>query len=691
MPSSKLDMTMEFPPADLAAWRTLAEKDLAGATLQELIAHTLEGLGVEPLYTREVAVAADARGFPGLPPFVRGGDAVERSGKGWQVCQEHDHPGLEAASTAMAADLARGATALWVRLGLADGVRVLTAADIDRLFEGVDLGHVPVHLEPGPDVVPVAAAFVSVAEGRGTPLEQLRGGFGCDPLGTLARHGTLASGLGGAFAELVDLVGWARAKAPGVRPVLVSSVPYHDAGAHAVQELAYVVATGVEYLRRLEAAGTAVDDAAPTMLFQAAVGGDFFMEVAKLRALRWLWSKAVAAAGGAEGARHMRLHARTSRRTKACRDPWVNMLRATAECFAAAVGGADSVACAPFDEAIGPSDAFARRVARNTQLVLREEAHLHRVMDPAGGSWYLESLTEQLARAAWEELRTIERAGGMARLLATGRVLPQVEASRQAREKDVAHRKAPLVGVSEYPNLHEAPVERAGGLGAGEAPLGRGLRNGDDDARRGALEALVASVGDPVERAPGALASAVIKAAATGLDLFTLSALLRLGKPSRHIEPLAPWRAAEAWEALRDASDAQAQEHGARPKVFLANLGPIPAHRARADYAHNLFAAAGIEPVTNDGFDGPQAAAKAFAESGAELAVICGSDATYPEAVPDLAARLKDAGASAVLLAGRPGEHEAAYREAGVDRFVHVGADVLHIMREMLREVGVRA
>jgi methylmalonyl-CoA mutase len=685
---SELNITDDFPPADKAAWRDKATADLKGIPLDKLVVRTPEGLDLEPLYTRDDAIAPDARGFPGLPPYVRGGEAVERVSRGWVVCQEHDHPGVEAAAAAIAQDLRRGVTALWLRLGLAQGTRVLTLGDMDRLLDGVDLSQLPVHLDGGPDALPAAAALVGLARQRGVALDALRGSFGYDPLGTLARDGTLASGLGGAFADLADLVAWARAHTPRVRPVLVSTLPYHHAGATAVQELAYGVATGVAYLRALEGEGVSVDDAAPQLLFQVGVGGDFFMEVAKLRALRWVWSKAVAVLGGGEAARNMRLHARTSRCTKSARDPWVNMLRGTAESFAAAVGGADSVACAPFDEALGPSDDFARRVARNTQLVLREEGHLHRVMDPAGGSFYVESLTERLARAAWDALRDLEGEGGMVQALSRGRVLSALDDVRRQREKDVATRRAPVVGVSEFPNLHETLPTREAALGT-EAPLGRGLRDGDDEARSHVLRRLSDLTSGRVERSRGAVTEALVEAAGTGLDLFTLSAVLRLGRPSRHIEPVGSWRASAPWEALRDAADRHAEQQGGRPKVFLANLGAIPEHRARADYAFNLFAAAGIEPVTNDGFDTPDEAAAAFEASGAEVAVICGPDARYPDAVPALAALLKDKGASAVVLAGKPGEHEARYTEAGVDRSIHIGADVLGVMRAILREIGV--
>lgn len=689
--SAELRIKDDFPPAGKDAWREKAEKDLKGAPLDELVVHTLEGFDIEPLYTREDAVAPDARGFPGLPPYVRGREAVERASRGWQVCQVYAHPSVQTCAEALERDLARGAAAAWIRLGLARGTRVLTIGDIDRLLVGVDLAKTPLFLDGGPDSLPVAAAVVALARQRGVSGDALRGGFGWDPLGTLASEGTLASGLDGAFRETADLVAWSREHTPNVRALLVSTLPHHHAGATAEQELAWAVGTGVEYLRRLVEAGLPLDEVAGQIAFQMGVGGDFFLQIAKLRAARWLWAKAVAALGGGDEAQAMVLHARTSPWTKSTRDPWVNMLRATAESFAAAVGGADAVATSPFDEAIGPSDDFARRVARNTQLVLREEGHLHRVLDPAGGSWYLESLTEQLARAAWEQLRSIEKDGGLARALVRGKLRDAAEETAKRREREIATRKAPFVGVSEYPSLGEAKVERRGEPRPDEEPIGRGLRDGNDAARRDKLQALADLTTGRRRGAAGELTAATVDAAAEGVDLFSLGAVIRWGRPSRHIEPLARWRGPERWERLREASDQHFRAHGRRPQVFLANLGAIPEHRARSDYAYNLFAAGGIEPVTNDGFASVDEVMAAFGKSRAELAVICGPDERYPEVVPALAAKLKDEGASAVVLAGRPGEREAEYREAGVDRFIHLGADVLAILEELHRELGVRS
>jgi methylmalonyl-CoA mutase len=428
-----------------------------------------------------------------------------------------------------------------------------------------------------------------------------------------------------------------------------------------------------------------VDAAARQIRFSYAVSGDFFTQVAKLRAARWLWAKVVITAGGEPNAAGMQLHCRTSRFTKTQRDPWVNMLRVTAECTAAVLGGAQSIATAPFDCAIGPADELAQRVARNTQIVLREESHLGAVADPAGGSWFVERLTNDLARAAWDQLRTIEAGGGVLAALGSGALVDAVGEVADTREKQIAERKTPIVGVSEFPNLHEGAVERDP-VSAEEIQrlLKASVDSLDLGAHRDRLRAIAGSVNE-AEREPGALTDACLAATTGGADMYSVATVLQHGQPDLHMEPILQWRAAEVWEQLRTRSDQQPT----RPVAFFANLGPIPSHTARSTWTQNLLAAVGIGAVTNDGFEDMEALATAWNASAASLAVICGSDEDYAALLEPAVAALKKAGCPVVLVAGRPGEREAALREAGVSDFVFVGADVLTVMTEVLDSVGV--
>jgi methylmalonyl-CoA mutase len=362
------------------------------------------------------------------------------------------------------------------------------------------------------------------------------------------------------------------------------------------------------------------------------------------------------------------------------------MLRVTAECTAAILGGAQSVATLPFDCAIGPADELAQRVARNTQVVLREESHLGEVADPAAGSWFVEQLTDDLARAAWDELRSIEAGGGVVAALGSGKLVDAVGEVADARKKQLAKRETPVVGVSEFPNLHEEAVDRDP-VSAEEIQLmlKASVDLLDLGAHRDRLLALVQTVNDP-KREPGALTDACLAATMGGADMYSVATVLQHGQPDFHVEPIPQWRETEFWEQLRDRSD----RHSTRPVAFFANLGSIPSHMPRSTWTQNLLAAVGIDAVTSDGFDDMDALTAAWKASSASLAVICGSDEDYETLLEPAVGALKTAGCPVLLVAGRPRERETALREAGVSDFVFVGADVLGVMSLVLDSIGVQ-
>lgn len=680
------DQPNAFPPTTKSEWIARVEADLKGASFDSLGSQTPGGIPLEPLYTADDLADAGSTGFPGVFPFLRGAAPLG----GWQIRQEYDDPRPAVCGEIIRRDLDRGVEALWIRLGPRYGCRVLTIGDLDTLLGSVDLGTTSVCLEARSDALAVAAGLVAVAERRKVGADHLRGSFGMDPIGLLAGSGRIEGGLTARLAELRDLGAWCSEHTPSVRAVGVSSEVYHDGGASTVQELAASIATGVEYLRQLTDAGLSVDAAARQILFTFAISNDFFVQIAKLRAARWLWAKIVVAAGGEPRAAAMQIHARTSRFTKTQRDPWVNMLRATGECTAAVLGGAQSVATLPFDEAIGPPAELARRVARNTQMVLREESHLGAVADPVGGSWFVEKLTLDLGRAAWESFQGIEATGGIVAALGSGRLIDSIEEVSAKTKARVAKRKAPIVGVSEFPNLDEEQLVREP---VADAEIKRLFKEALDSLdlgeHRGKLIA-ISRTAQLENRAVGELVDACISATLSGADMYSIATVLQHGQPDFHVEPVAQWRLAGAWERLRDRSDRHAVKTGARPCAFLANLGPVPAHKARSNWAQNLLAAAGVEAVSNDGVDDDvDGLGVAYAESSADMAVICGSDADYEQLLEPAVASLKSSGCPLVLVAGRPGDRESQLQESGVDDFVFVGADVLQVMRESLEALAV--
>ncbi|QDV36088.1 methylmalonyl-CoA mutase family protein [Tautonia plasticadhaerens] len=713
MIAKDLDIAADFPPVSYEQWRENAEAELKGAPFEKkLVGRTFEGIDIQPLYgAQHWRSAGDASGFPGLSPLTRGDRVLGNAAAGWDIRQEHLHPDPAEANRAILDDLEHGVSSIQLRLDAAacsgldaddrdavslagqDGVMAYSVGDLDRVLDGVRLDIAPVSIDCGGSFLPGAALLAALLEARGVEPSGVRCAFNADPIGALMRDGRLNVPLDEAMAELADLACWTADRYPEATSVEVGTGAYHHAGASSTQDLAFAVATGLEYLRAMTAAGLDVNAAARQIAFGVSLGTQFFRAIAKLRALRLMWSKVVLECGGdPDAGRTMRLRARTSRRVLTGVDPWVNLLRNTVCCFAGAVGGADSITTAPMDAALGLSDHFARHLARNTQIILQEESHLNRVIDPAGGSWFLETLTGQLAERSWEILRQVEERGGMIPAATGGWVGDQVEEVEAAREEAIATRKLVVTGVTEHPDVREERLVRERPDYARlRAEASTRLVSWRRDHKGGeAFRALAESAVD-ADRSPGSLTAAAIRAARGGATIGQMASALASasgGREPARVAPLAVHPYAAAFEELRAAADIQAQEVGRRPRVFLANLG-IPAEFiARSTYAANFFQAGGFEEVNNDGFPDPRAAAEAFARSGAAIAVICSTDARYQEQAEPLARELKASGARTVVLAGNPGANEARYRAAGVDRFIFIRCDVLGTLRDLLREEG---
>ncbi|MGC5345560.1 methylmalonyl-CoA mutase family protein [Streptomyces sp. DT171] len=457
LPDDGLSLAAEFPDPTHEQWQSLVEgvlrksgKDLSGAAAEEALSTALgDGLTTRPLYTSRDA--APAAGHPGFAPFVRGDRPGGNATDGWDVRQRHTMPDPVRLNEAVLADLENGVTSLWLTVGGAGGVPV---SGLARALDGVYLDLAPVALDAGGDFDAAARELLRLYEERGVAEESARGTLGVDPLGHAARTGAEPG-----TASLPHWAGLCDTRYPGLRALTVDAMPYHEAGGSAAEELGSALATGVAYLRELTGSGLSVAAACGQLEFRYAATADQFLTIAKLRAARLLWAR-VAEVCGEPGAGAQRQHAVTSPVMMTRRDPWVNMLRTTLACLGAGVGGAGSVTVLPFDHALGLPDAFARRIARNTSTILLEESHLARVIDPAGGSWYVERLTAELAEASWAFFQEIERAGGQAAALRSGMIGERLAATWAERGRRLARRGEPITGVSEFPNLAERPVER---------------------------------------------------------------------------------------------------------------------------------------------------------------------------------------------------------------------------------------
>lgn len=671
-----------FETVEFETWKQEAEKSLKGASFDKrLVSQTLDGIRVDPLYLQ----SSTPSGFPGVSDFTRGARALPRTDEAWEIRQDFAHPDAKSSNEQMLRDLERGVSGIGVVLdrGFSSGIDEASSCgtpirsldDVRSLLEGVHLNMVRVAFNPGVNAHSIAALLAEYVAGSKTTLADLSGTLGYDPYGQLLREGSMSLGREAIFDLGADLASWCRTHAPQLRAIRVDARRYSELGGSEAQELAWGLAEGIEWMRELMARGLSADDAARSLEFSFAAGRDIFIELARLRSARQLWARALEAIGVSEELRAMEMHVRSATATLSRRDPWVNMLRVTGHCFSAALAGASSITTAAYDEALAISIEFGRRIARNTQLILRDESHLGKVLDPAGGSYYLESLTEAYRDKAWAGMQAVEAAGGLLRFITSGTLNSETQAVMSEREKRIARRKMPLTGVSEFPNLHEKPIDTP--VASPVAPQ-RGQTGAP--ATSGALKAGVFD-GSVVEAArkdiAGRALSSAILCALFGMEGELTAPAMR------------PVRYSASWEAMRDASDAHVAAGNARPEVFLANLGRIPEHRARAMFAQNLLQAGGIEAPNNDGAESIAELVEAFRSSGAPAACICSTDARYAESAAELARALKAAGAQRVLLAGRPGELEDALREAGVDGFMFVGCDALSVVRASAQALGV--
>ncbi len=701
--SGPFSLGPDFPNPSLESWRAKAVSGLKGRPIETLTRSIDDGVEVKVLYSSEDHPADS--GTPGVFPFTRGGTLPGPARQSPEVCALITHPDVDVAAQQISDEMHRGAHSLWLRLSSgvrhgidldspeatqsnSDGIILQDVDDFEELINDIDPTAFGVHLEAGGSGVAAAATYIAAIRRRGLSPDGLKGSFNLDPLGSLVSDGFLISGINRSFDLMSDLARWCLENAPGIRALSVSTLPHHSAGATPVQELAFALATGVEYLRTMENGGIHPEEACRQLRFVFASGRDLFAEVAKIRAFRQIWAQAARSSGvnGPEAAAV--IHSVSSMRNQTIRDPWTNLLRVTVGAFAATVAGSDLVTTMPFDSLIGPSDPLARRLALNTQTILNEECHVNRVIDPGGGSWFIEKLTDELAHAAWSLFQEIENRGGMRRLVIENQLAGMLAPASETARHDVAHRKTPITGVSTWPLLEEKGVTRDAPNVA--AILDRLISRPSPGSGSPDVQKALAPLGDQAQRRDSVIETA-IEAAGRGATLAEISKALRSdGGPTRTI-PLPVIRDATPFEDLRSLSDAVLKRTGARPRIFLANLGPIPEHTARATFAKNFFEAGGIQTLNDGGFDTVESIRRQFTASGAAIACICGSDRRYGEDAEPTARALKQAGATTVCLAGRPGDNEGPWREAGIDHFIFVGCDALETLQSLMAELEVKS
>lgn len=622
----------EFPAVEHDRWlgeaaralvRNLAPDADRASIVGTLRSKTYDGITIEPLYTGS-ASEGDHDGFPGFSPFVRGRTADGTRSDGWEVRQI-----VDAASAEFTAvhELECGATSVWLDVR---GLEAVDANALAKALDGVYLELTSVNLDAGSRWVDASEALLQLWASKGISDAEATGSFGVDPVGEFASSGG-GTEISEQLALATALTKRLASSHPRVRVITVDGTRFHAAGAADGQELGFSLAVAVATLRAFEAADLDLATAFRQIELRFAATADQFSTIAKFRAARRLWSRIADVAGIPEAAGHTPIHAVTSVAMMSRYDPWVNLLRTTIACFGAGIGGADAITVLPYDIALDPAGSeLGRRIARNTQSILSKESNLSRVIDPSGGSWYVESLTDQLAEAAWSWFQQVEAAGGVEAAVTAGLIANLIDDAWIARRRNIVTRRDPLTGVSEFPNVLEAP------------PAATDETNEKSGPSSGLPFALV------------------------------------------------PRRLAEPFEALRARVDRSALSSGSRPSVFLANLGAPAVHTARASFAKNLFEIAGVLTIPGPGSTDPDELAAQFVSSGARVACICSSDALYERLGLDVARALHAANPEVLYLAGRPRDLIDPLTAAGVDGFIAAGSDVEQTLSDLLHRLDVR-
>ena len=605
----------EFPPVSTQEWEAVIEKDLKGADYnKKLVWRTAEGFQVRPYYRAENLADIPWTGQnPNEFPYVRGNKS---EGNEWLVRQDITVKDVTEANKVALNALSRGANSIGFKL---EYDKAYTAIEISTLLNGIDQKAVEINLYNNKYHLPLLEML--------SKIPGVKGSLNYDPLTRYLRRGTWFV-TENTDMELAYIM--VKAEMPEFQTIGVNGHVFTNAGATIVQEMAFSLAVGAEYLDKLTEKKLTIDEIAPKMRFNLAIGQNYFMELAKLRAYRLLWANIVKAYGGKEENAKMHIHATNAELGMSLYDAYVNMLRTTTGTMSAVLGGVDSFAVIPFDTPFEVPTDFADRIARNQQLILKEEAHFDKVADPAAGSYYIENLTESLAAAAWELFNKIQDEGGYLEAVRKGMIQGLIKESAAKKFSNVATRRETILGTNQFPNFTET-------MKLNPQPW---VFEADDRRDENA-----------------------------------------------EIETIVTFRAAQQFEKLRFATDVYAQDHK-RPTAWMFTYGNLAMRKARANFASNFFACAGFEVVDNPGFKTLDEGITAAREVKPEILVICSSDEEYGEGnALKIYEELKND--TIVVLAGNPEGTADILKEAGLKYFIHVKSNVLETLQEFQHQLGI--
>lgn len=675
-PVNDKDKTLfdQFPSVTRKEWEENALRDLKGTDLGRLKWKTYEGFELEPIYFLEDLGSASylADSLPGEFPFARG---TRKLNNRWEVCEWINDQNVSEANKNSLSAIDNGVDTITFQCRFSEngvsGIPVQGLRDMESLLEGIPLDTASVNFHPGIAGPELYSLFLAGVNSRGFPLNDLKGNIYYDPLRELAVKGELGTTLDDEYRKMASLVTYAASKTPDYRTVCVDSGEFHESGANLVQELAFTVAKGVEYLVQLTGAGIDTDTAASNMCFSFPVGSNYFTEVAKFRAARVLWAKLVNEfSPTSDDTMEMVIHARTGLWNKTIYDPYVNMIRTTVEAIIASVAGCNSISVGPMNQTYEQPGEFTRRMARNTQHIIREESYLGRVIDPASGSYYVENLTGIMLEESFNKFLEIERKGGYTQCLKDGIIQEEISSVREKKNKDIRKRRLVLLGTNQYPNSAETMLDMV-----------------QDIDKTSELVLSGRSVDRETAGAPDRLADAF-----TG-DGINIGDIIggRKSKTGISVKKIEQYRGAEIFERIRFNTERYTGgDEDRRPKVFLLKFGNLASRNARASFSANFFGCAGFEVIEDLGYDNINDGIVPALESGAEIVVLCSSDGEYGnineyDIIPLANADKK----LTVVVAGNPESETERLRGAGVNDFIHLGSNAADMLINYQKILGI--
>jgi methylmalonyl-CoA mutase len=700
----ELDIATEFPPPTWEEWKKAVEESLKGVPFEKaMITKTYEGIDLQPIYRKaDIQDLPHLHSLPGQAPFVRGNKAEGYTIDGWLIAQQQNAWKPEDANQIILDELNRGLTAVNLKLDKftqwatipsldaidPDGIWLNNLEDVSILLRGIDLQAVPLLIDGGeasPVILGLIAAYLKQNE---APYHSLHGFIGFDLLASLMEDGELPFAEADMWLPYYQLRAWTLQNAPHLRTILLDGTFWGNRGVDSLTELAYVISTANEYIKAILDKGLSIEHIVPGFQINLTLGANLFMEIAKVRATRLLWAELMKAYNVPEELRKVWIHGVTSSFNKTLYDPFVNVLRTATESFSGIIGGLDSLEVQPFDSRIRPDEEFSRRLARNQQIILMEEAHLSKVTDPAGGCYYIEVLTAQLAEKAWKKMQSIEAKGGLYQAVKAGEI--QAEVSRIALERmnNANKRKDLIVGVNVFANPLEQPLETTEGHCRCNLQTYYEKVMEFQDSHRPGLETALCELQNYKD--DELMIDFMADAFLAGSTLEEAFDRILPEEGGLKAVPLNQCYAAMGLENLRCKVTDYQQSKQTVLSVFLANLGPLSQHKARADFSTGFLQVGGFYVAGNDGFANVEEAVEAAVMSQAQAVCICSTDDTYPELVPMIISSIKIKKPDMVfLLAGFPQDKVETYKQQGIDIFIHLKANALDTLTDLAQRMGV--